>query len=170
MNVRRTNTVLWAIAGALAVGAVACAVVGVTAGMSVSGEGAVGGDRVAASSPATTRESPLTLGDFESIWTLRLRGGASDGGGTASGDVARNGGASRISATTTAGGPFVLVGTIGDSLAMIRNGTGAAVELKGVGETANGAKIVAIRPSQVDVEIDGRRQTIARPHEAGGGK
>jgi hypothetical protein len=66
------------------------------------------------------------------------------------------------------GAPFVLVGTIGDSLAMVRTASGA-VEIKGVGELANGAKIVAIRPWQVEVEVGGARMTINKAREPGGG-
>ena len=65
------------------------------------------------------------------------------------------------------GAPFVLLGTIGDSVAMVQ--TAAGVEIKSVGELANGAKILAIRPWQVDVEMGGQRRTIVKPREPGGG-
>lgn len=66
------------------------------------------------------------------------------------------------------GAPFALVGTIGQSLAMIQT-AGGAIEIKGVGEQANGARIVAIRPWQVDVEVGGVKQTIAKARPPGGG-
>jgi hypothetical protein len=109
--------------------------------------------------------SQLSLADFESIWRLNLRKSLTDA--PASAPLA--------DATTTpvavvpgSGGPFVLIGTIGDSLAMIRTASGA-VELKGLGEIVNGAKIVAIRPAQVDVESDGQRTTVAKLREGSGG-
>jgi hypothetical protein len=43
------------------------------------------------------------------------------------------------------------------------------IEVKSVGELASGARIVAIRPMQVDVEVNGQRMTIAKPREVGGG-
>jgi hypothetical protein len=63
----------------------------------------------------------------------------------------------------------VLVGTIGNSVALVRTGAGGAIEVKGVGEQVNGAKIVAIRPMQVDVEVGGARMTIVKPREGSGG-
>jgi hypothetical protein len=69
---------------------------------------------------------------------------------------------------TTANGPFTLVGTIGDSVVMIRTPAGQ-VEVKSVGELASGARIVAIRPMQVDVELNGQRMTISKPRDVAGG-
>jgi hypothetical protein len=51
---------------------------------------------------------------------------------------------------------------------MIRT-AGGAVEVKGVGEQAGGAKILAVRPSQVDIEVAGERRTLVKPREGGGG-
>lgn len=163
MTVRQTNLMLWALAAAFAAGAVACAVIGMTLPTDVVIDSHAA--RTAATVPAT-RESQLSLGDFESIWTLKLRGSLTD---APAGAAAGNAAAGKDTDAPAAGGPFVLLGTIGDSLAMIRTAAGAGVELRGLGESANGAKIVAIRPSQVDVEVDGQRMTIAKPRERGGG-
>jgi hypothetical protein len=101
------------------------------------------------------------LAEFEPIWRLNLRKSQSDA--SIAPPVADT-----AAMPAGPGGPFVLIGTIGDSLAMIRTSTGV-VEIKGLGELANGAKIVAIRPAQVDVEVAGQRLTITKPHEGSGG-
>jgi hypothetical protein len=103
----------------------------------------------------------LSLAEFETISRLNLRKSLSDAPVTA--PVADT-----AAAPAGPGGPFVLIGTIGDSLAMIRTSAGV-VEIKGLGELANGARILAIRPSQVDVEVAGQRLTIAKPREGSGG-
>jgi len=60
--------------------------------------------------------------------------------------------------------PLVLVGTIGQSLAMIRTADGT-VAVKGVGEQVGGADVLAIRPTQVDVRIGGKTVTLEKPVE-----
>jgi len=101
------------------------------------------------------------VAEFEPIWRLSLRKSLSDASITP--PVA-----DMVATPAGPGGPFILIGTIGDSLAMIRTSAGV-VEIKGLGESANGAKIVAIRPAQVDVEVAGQRLTIAKPREGSGG-
>ena len=63
-------------------------------------------------------------------------------------------------------GPVALVGTIGESLAMLRTPDGT-VSLKAVGESAAGVEIVAIRPSEVDVRVNGLLTTLRKPADAG---
>ena len=60
---------------------------------------------------------------------------------------------------------LTLVGTIGTSLAMIRTADGS-VSAKGVGEQIGGAEILAIRPAQVDVRINGRSITLEKPRQS----
>jgi hypothetical protein len=54
-----------------------------------------------------------------------------------------------------------LVGTIGNSVALIKgpDGTVAMVE---VGDDVNGAPVLAIRPSQVDLRISGKTTTLQK--------
>lgn len=54
-----------------------------------------------------------------------------------------------------------LVGTIGDSIAMLRgpDGTTALVE---VGDDVNGAAVLAIRPFQIDLKLNGRTTTLVK--------
>ena len=55
--------------------------------------------------------------------------------------------------------PLTLVGTVGSSLAMLQSADGN-VELKAVGESLGGMKVLAIRPSQVDVQYNGKKLTL----------
>jgi|SRR5712691_4475600 len=163
MNVRRVNRGLWGLTAVLSLGAVACAVMGVVMPVEAPVEDVSLGRRAAATSQASP-DSQLPLSAFESIWALDLRKPLTESGT----DAARTMDASPATAAG-GGGPFVLVGTIGNSLALVRAGAGGAIEVKGVGEQINGAKIVAIRPMQVDVEVGGARMTIVKPREGSGG-
>ncbi len=60
--------------------------------------------------------------------------------------------------------PVTLVGTIGTSLALLRTQAGE-VQLKAIGEDALGAKVLAIRPAQVDIEYNGKSLTLEKPPE-----
>lgn len=51
---------------------------------------------------------------------------------------------------------------------MIRTPTGA-IEVKSIGEESSGAKIVAIRPLQIDIEIGGVRKTLTKQRQEEGG-
>src|SRR5437867_1325204 len=51
--------------------------------------------------------------------------------------------------------PITLVGTIGNSLAMLKTRDGK-IELKAVGESISGLTIVAISPSKVEARYNGR--------------
>jgi hypothetical protein len=165
LNVRKANLALWTSAAALAGGAVVCALVGVLwpVGVEVREAADAVGGRVG---PATSRavgDVAMRLDALERVTGLDLRKPLTGAAGaTASAPAAEP------VPMAGAGAPFVLVGTIGESLALVQTAAGA-VELKGVGDQANGAKIVAIRPQQVEVEVGGARMTIAKPREGGGG-
>jgi hypothetical protein len=164
MNVRRVNRGLWTLTAALAAAAFACAVLGVV----VPVEAPVADTELWRRPAATSQASPdsqLPLSAFESIWALNLRKPLTE----SAADAARTTDANPTTMATGGGGPFVLVGTIGNSVALVRAGAGGAIEVKGVGEQVNGAKIVAIRPMQVDVEVGGARMTIVKPREGSGG-
>jgi hypothetical protein len=164
MNVRRVNRGLWGLTAVLSAGVVAGAVLGVMLPVEAPVENVDLGRRAAATSQ-TSPDSQLPLSAFESIWALDLRKPLT---GSAA-EVARKTDANPAMMATGGGGPFVLVGTIGNSVALVRTGAGGAIEVKGVGEQVNGAKIVAIRPMQVDVEVGGARMTIVKPREGSGG-
>ena len=119
---------------------------------------------VRAERPATTRsgdEAVLALATFEPVWNLELRRSFDQVATTTVAKEAPPGEAK-------SGAGITLLGTIGDSLALIQTKDGV-VEVKGVGESAGGAKIVSVRPAEVDVEIAGRVVTLKKPKEPPGG-
>jgi hypothetical protein len=153
MNVRRVNGSLWTLTVLLVAGAVVCAGLGLMTPVEVSEDSKQTGRRGSATSQASP-DSQMGLETFESIWALNLRKPLTDAPLAAQATT-------NDAASGAAAGPFVLLGTIGDSLAMVRTGKGL-IEVKGIGDQANGAKIVAIRPSQVDVEVGGTRMTVSK--------
>lgn len=165
MNSRKINLLLWATTAVFAGSAVIGIALAVSLPVRVNGEEQV---NKRPGQPATAQTSPdatLPLESFASIWRTNFREGKPDPAAAQKGSATpENPGA----VITGAGAPFVLVGTIGDSLAMVQTASGT-IELKAVGEQCNGAKILAIRPSQVDVEFGGARLTVAKPREASGG-
>lgn len=165
MNVRKVNRGLWTLTGVLAAGSLACAAWGVLAPVEVS-EPAVSGGGAPVAATQGSPDGRLGVEAFERIVGMKLRkplDGAMAATTTNPAMVEQNPGPA-----AGGGAPFALVGTIGESLAMIQTASG--VEVKAVGESANGARIVAIRPSQVDVEVaGGARVTITKPREPGGG-
>ena len=63
-------------------------------------------------------------------------------------------------------GPPALVGTIGDSLAMLKTSAGV-VEVVGVGETLAGTdtQLLAVRPGRAEVRYGGQKLTLVKPAE-----
>jgi hypothetical protein len=164
MNVRKINLALWTATAALAAAALIGAGVGILAPVDVSVDQPVA---ARTTGPATSQASPdaqLSLESFAPVWALALRKPLSDSPGATSNNAETENPATVVDPS---GAPFALVGTIGDSLAMIRTGAGV-VEIKAVGEQANGAKILAIRPMQVDVEFGGARLTVIKRREGSG--
>ena len=163
MNVRMVNLGLRTLTAGLVAAAVVSACLGIFTPVEVS-SGSDGVRRREAATSQGVGGSQFSFADFESIWRLNLRKALTE---TPVSEAVANGSTTTIPAAAAEAGPFVLLGTIGDSLAMIRTASGA-VELKGLGETVNGAKIVAIRPAHVDVESQGQRTTIAKPRDRSG--
>ena len=62
---------------------------------------------------------------------------------------------------TSAEPPLILVGTIGNTLAMLKTRDGK-IELKGVGETISGLTIVTISPAKVEARYNGRVIQLAK--------
>jgi hypothetical protein len=161
VNVRQVNSMLWATAVVMAAGAIGVLAWAVWSPVAV--EGRVGSSRGAAPASApVSGESIGPLAAFEPVWKLDLRKPL-DGLIVATG--------ARPAAATlpvNQGPPITLVGTIGDSVALVRLADGR-VEVKAVGESAAGVRIVAVRPAQVDVEFGGQVLTLKKPKEPGGG-
>jgi hypothetical protein len=153
MNSRQTNSVLWTAAAMLAIGAVACASLTVLWPL----ERVANADRDARVSPSTRPASLPPLESLQAAANVPLRRAAT---------VATTQAITASSISASDMPPFTLAGTIGTSLALLRTPAGQ-IELKAVGEDAMGAKVLAIRPSQVDVRFNGRSVTLQRPKEPG---
>jgi hypothetical protein len=152
MNSRQINFVLWSLTATLAVGAVACALLVLLWPLHrIDG---AGGDSFAAPSTQPTSLPPLASLQASASVSLRR---------TAAVATTQNA-ADAIPASASNAPPFTLVGTIGTSLALLRTPAGQ-IELKAVGEEAMGAKVLAIRPAQVDVQFNGQSITLQKPKE-----
>jgi hypothetical protein len=163
VNVRKTNLTLRSLTATFVAGAAIAAVLGLVLPVDVAPPDSPDSRRTARAASSTSPAGLAALESFEPVMALHLRRPLTD---TPSATATQPGESGTMAAG--AGGPFVLLGTIGDSLAMIRTSSGL-VEVKAVGEQAGGARIVAIRPSQVDIDVAGERRTLVKPREGGGG-
>jgi hypothetical protein len=159
MNVRRINLSLWTLCGAFMLFAAALIIFALSP-VDVQVDVTPDRNRVAATTRATANLPELA--SFEPIWKLPLRVGATENLAVTPQNTDAN------PPATNSTGQLTLVGTIGSSLAMLRTPAGI-VEVKAVGESAAGAKVLAIRPSQVDIEQAGQKITLTRPKDSGGG-
>jgi hypothetical protein len=105
------------------------------------------------------KHAPPALESFESIWAKPLRRALIEGpvtpqAMTPAGPVVAAPGAL----------PITLVGTIGNTLAMLQNPDGSVV-VKGVGDQLAGAEVTAIRPGQIDVKYNGQALTLNKPKD-----
>lgn len=166
MNARRTNLMLWSTSAALLMAAVAVAGFAWFAPVEVDDvAAAVPGQRSkdAVATMATTTAGGLPpLAAFEPVWRANLRRSLGEAAVAAPQTQA-----AQTAGAAAAAPPLTLVGTIGDSLAMLRT-AGGTVEVRGVGETIGAAKILQIRPSQVELEIGGQKFTLQTPREEPG--
>jgi len=160
MTVRQINSILWTMTALLGAGAVIVIIAGVL--MPVTADDAAMTRRAA---EATTRQTIATalppLSEFEPVFNAQLRQTLGDQ--PAATQVAPVAVAAAAPPEPT---PMTLVGTIGSSLAMFQ-ASGGEVELKAVGESAAGMKVIAIRPSEVDVQLNGKLVTLHKPKQAG---
>jgi hypothetical protein len=160
MTTRRINAILWTAAATMSLAAAAALVMSFTVPLA-SPDGRAS---PTVSSPTTQPDSPSAMlpdmQSLEPVFNKHLRANL---------DASAPAAASTVANATTApaaGQPaLVLVGTIGQHLAMIRTPDGV-VAVKGVGEQVAGADVLAIRPTQVDLRIAGRTVTLQQPVES----
>ena len=152
MNSRQINALLWTATAMLAVGAVTCALLVVL--WPLHRGDAPGGDSFA--QPSTQPTSLPPLASLQASASVSLRRTAA----VATTQNAED--ATPVSASNAP--PFTLVGTIGTSLALLRTPAGQ-IELKAVGEEAMGAKVLAVRPAEVDVQFNAQSITLQKPKE-----
>ena len=151
MTSRQINLGLSATAATLAVGAIVCASLVALAPL----RHARNDGTSSASAPTTQPTSLPPLEALQQAASVPLRRTT---------EVATTQEASPVVASSSDAPPVTLVGTIGTSLALLRTPAGQ-VELKAVGEEAMGAKVLAIRPAQVDVRFNGQSVTLHKPKE-----
>jgi type II secretory pathway pseudopilin PulG len=159
MSGRQINLFLWTTAVALVVGAVALAIAGVWVPVSVDSAQATAARRAAATQGSAGKGR--SADGLEAVVSARWRRPLTDA------PVPVAAAAVAQAPATSEQLPMTLVGTVGTSLAMLQSSDGN-VELKGVGESSGGMKVLAVRPSQVDVEYNGRKLTLNRPKETEG--
>ncbi len=152
MNTRRINQTLWWLSALLAAAAAIVLIVGFALPLeSRSGTGSGGPDMTAASSA----NALPALASLEPIWDLRLRG---ELGAPATAPAAQLAAARGVSDEV----PVSLAGTIGQSLAMLRD-QGGQIAVKAVGESVNGVEVLDVRPARVDVRYNGKVVTLQKP-------
>jgi len=158
MTARQINQALWAAAACLGGMAVLVLLFGVLIPTSISTPAppARVKDNEKHAMPSAQASLP-PLESFESIWAKPLRRAlieapVSPQGMTPAGPVMAAPGAL----------PITLVGTIGNTLAMLQNPDGSVV-VRGVGEQLAGAEVTAIRPGQIDVRYNGQALTLNMP-------
>jgi hypothetical protein len=161
MTARQINQMLWSAAACFCGGAVIVVLLGVLIPTTAStpAQPIQSGDVGKHTMPSAQASLP-PLESFESIWTKPLRRALLEGPVTAQ-------------AMTPAGPvvavpgalPITLVGTIGNTLAMLQNPDGSVV-VRGVGDQLAGAEVIAIRPGQIDVRYNGQALTLNKPKEA----
>jgi len=113
-----------------------------------------------ASRPTAAESTLPSVASLESIWDLRLRGDLAPA--AASQQPARL--ASDV-APAAQGIPVSLVGTIGDSLAILRQESGQ-VDVRAAGENVAGVEVLDVRPARVRVRYNGMEQTLQKPPDA----
>jgi hypothetical protein len=113
-----------------------------------------------ASRPTVTESALPSVASLEPLWDLRLRGDLAPA--PASQQPARL--ASDV-APAAQGIPVSLVGTIGDSLAILRQESGQ-VDVRAAGENVAGVEVLDVRPARVRVRYNGMEQTLEKPPDA----
>ena len=159
---RRINQALWGLAATCGAAAAAVLVAGWM--MPLRPDGTSSADRDSAA-PATSSAPLPQLTAHEPLWSMRLQG---DIGASAGSPPEQARPASEPAAPAPAGVPVTLVGTIGQSLAMLRDSDGA-IEVRGVGETVAGVEVLEVRPARVQVRYNGEVITLHKPADVEGG-
>jgi hypothetical protein len=159
MNAKQVNSILWLGTAALGLAAVGSLVFALTWPLEKQ-ESADFRSADPATKPAAANSLP-PLASYEKIWNLPLRQPL----GTA---VPQSAVPVQVATTTPTGEappPVALVGTIGNSLAMLKTPANA-IEVCAVGDTFNGVTVVAVRPAEIDVRYMGRTLRLSKVPEA----
>jgi hypothetical protein len=150
MPSRRINTILWSVAALLS--CAAAATIALAIGLPLEMDRSIRNPTTRPASGATDAASP-ELAAFEPIFQRRLRQSLSD--------VATS---MPAEAGTPTGFQCTLAGTIGNSLALLRRADGS-IEVKAVGESIDGAEVLAIQSGQIELRVNGERVMLRKPKE-----
>jgi hypothetical protein len=155
MTVRRVNAILWLCAIALAIGAAAAPIAAWLMPIQTA-------DARAAAPRARQRSSNVNpalppIEAFEPVWKAPLRRPLVDAPAASQEQVT-------AVSSDAAGLPVTLVGTVGDSLAMLRAADGS-VDVRAAGETLGEVEVVSVKPGQADVRFNGQIVRLQTPKE-----
>ena len=149
MRIRQINSILWlTMACCVGLGVLS---LGLALAMPLNMSRADQVNAIVPSRATTTKPVPET---FEQIASRNFRASPNDGPA-----VVKTAGRAPNAAALSPSAP-VLVGTIGDSLAMFRMPDGT-IALKGVGDDVEGATVIAIHPERVELQSNGVRRTVS---------
>jgi hypothetical protein len=127
--------------------------------------GQSGGARSAQTRPSPASGTPLVAA-LEPVFPLRLRQSPGQAGNAGSTNPVTTPSRAPDPAPVAASDlpPYTLVGTVGDSLALLRGADGA-VEIRGVNESVGGVEVQSIQPGSVRVRYNGKVMTLDKPKE-----
>lgn len=162
MNTRRINQILWTCAALLGAGAVIVFVLGFVLPLDSRASEPPGTSTAPAGASGAALPSVASL---EPLWDLRLRGDLLPAPESPQPATARL--ASDV-APASGNVPVSLVGTIGESLAILRHESGQ-VDVRAAGESVAGVEVLEVRPARVRVRYNGQVMTLQKPLDAQGG-
>jgi len=163
LTARQTNLLLYSVAATAGLATLACALFALTIPAEVAAPPAAVPRLVRPATIPTSNPSIPPLASFEAIWSLPLRKPLTTVAATTTAPTAPD-----VAAAIPANLSITLVGTIGNSTALVRAANGS-IEVRSVGEITSGARILAIRPSQIDLDFNGQRITLTKPKDPSGG-
>ena len=159
MNARRINLGIHTIGWGLFATAAVVAVAGFVLPLQITDS--AGGPRQLKSGSDQAATLP-SLASMQRVWDLRLRRDLSPSDASVAAEPIP------AAASVPANFPVALLGTVGNSLAMLQDSSGQ-VELRAVGETVAGVEILEVKPYRVQVRYNGKVQTLEKPTEPRGG-
>jgi hypothetical protein len=161
VNTRRINQLLHAAAALLAAGTVAVFVFGLTLPLDSSEPRPP--QHAAASSNDGGAALP-SIASLEPLWDLHLRSELTPAAPSQQQPARLAADAAPVPPNL----PISLVGTIGDSLAILRHESGQ-VEVRAAGEHIAGVEVLDVRPARVQVRHNGQVTTLRKPVDVQGG-
>lgn len=161
MTTRQTNLLLYSVTATAGLATLACALFALTMPPEVAAPPVTPPRLIRSATLPTSNPSIPPLASFEAIWSLPLRKPLTAVATTTAPST------TDVVAAVPSNLSITLVGTIGTSTALVRSANGL-IEVRSVGELTAGARILAIRPSQIDLDFNGQRITLTKPKDPSG--